>query len=59
MNRKWNSTYAAFAAALIALTLTGCGTQAQRVDCDWRLKPINPPVKIAAPAASKARADKP
>lgn len=58
MNRKWNLAYAAFV-ALIALALAGCGTQAQRVDCDWRLKPINPPVKTAAPASSKARADKP
>ena len=36
------------AAIVLALILSGCSTQAERVDCDGTLKPINKP----APAAT-------
>jgi hypothetical protein len=38
-------------ALLAGLMAAGCGTQAQRVDCDGRLEPINHPVPKAAVSA--------
>ena len=37
--------------AVMAGLVTGCSTQARRVDCDGRLRPINAPVPVSAPAA--------
>jgi len=38
-------------AAVMAALVAGCSTQARRVDCDGRLRPINAPVPVSAPAA--------
>lgn len=37
----------AIAVIVLGLLMSGCGTQEKRVDCEWRLKPINPPVQEA------------
>ena len=41
MNVKWTYTLAVAATVLLALAMAGCSTQAKRVDCDGKLKPIN------------------
>jgi len=41
------------------LGLSGCSTQAKRVDCDWNLKPINQPAHRSAPATTPAPSKEP
>lgn len=55
MKTKWTPLLTAGAAVLLGLLVAGCSTQAKRVECDWRLKPINPP----APAAPSHPPKKP
>jgi hypothetical protein len=51
MNVKWTYTLAVAATVLLALAMAGCSTQAKRVDCDGKLKPINRLAPLpAAPA---------
>jgi hypothetical protein len=51
MNVKWTYTLAVGAPVILALAMAGCSTQAKRVDCDAKLKPINRPAPLpAAPA---------
>lgn len=50
---KWTHAVVASAALVLALSMSGCRTQAKHVDCDGTLKPINRP---APPAASSASA---
>lgn len=51
MTVKWTHTLVVGATVLLALAITGCTTQAKRVDCDVTLKPINQPApQAAAPA---------
>jgi hypothetical protein len=51
MTVKWTRTLAVGATVLLALAMAGCSTQAKRVDCDGKLKPINRPApQPAAPA---------
>ena len=38
-------------AAVMAGLMAGCSTQARRVDCEGRLRPINVPAPVAAPSA--------
>lgn len=38
--------------AVAAVILVGCSTQARRVDCDGRLRPINAPAPAQVPAVS-------
>ncbi|MBK7522551.1 MAG: type IV secretion system protein [Gammaproteobacteria bacterium] len=45
------ATVALALSAVMAGLVTGCSTQARRVDCDGRLRPINAPVPVSAPAA--------
>jgi hypothetical protein len=57
MTVKWTHTLAAGAMVLLALASAGCSTQAKRVDCDGKLKPINrPALPPAAPARPKKNA---
>jgi len=49
---KWSHAVVASAALVLALSMTGCSTQAKRVDCDGTLEPINRPAPAAAPSAS-------
>ncbi len=37
--------------AVMAGFVAGCSTQARRVDCDGRLRPINVPAPVSEPAA--------
>ena len=37
-------------ASLMAGLVSGCSTQARRVDCDGRLRPINAPAPVKVPA---------
>ena len=37
-------------ASLMAGLVSGCSTQARRVDCDGRLRPINAPALVKVPA---------
>jgi hypothetical protein len=39
-------------AVLLATALSGCSTQAKRVDCDGQLTPINQPVRPFAPVSA-------
>ena len=49
MTVKWTHTVAVV--GLLALAIPGCSTQAKRVDCDGKLKPINRPAPLpVAPA---------
>ena len=51
MTVKSTYTLALGATVLLALAMAGCSTQAKRVDCDGKLKPINRPApQAAAPA---------
>jgi hypothetical protein len=51
MTVKWAHTLVVGSTVLLALAITGCSTQAKRVDCDGKLKPINQPAPLpAAPA---------
>jgi hypothetical protein len=51
MTVKWIRTFAVGATVLLALAMAGCSTQAERVDCDGKLKPINRPAALpVAPA---------
>jgi hypothetical protein len=56
---KWTHTVAI--AGLLALAISGCSTQAKRVDCDRKLKPINRPAPLpvapAHPQKSPTEAD--
>ena len=45
------ATVALVLAAVTAGLMAGCSTQARRVDCDGRLRLINVPAPVAAPAA--------
>ena len=45
------ATVALVFSAVMAGLMGGCSTQARRVDCDGRLRPINVPAPLAAPAA--------
>ncbi|MBK7250650.1 MAG: hypothetical protein IPI06_07200 [Gammaproteobacteria bacterium] len=45
------ATVALLLAAVMAGLVSGCSTQARRVDCDGRLRPINAPAPVSAPAA--------
>jgi hypothetical protein len=49
---KCARAFVASAALLVALSMTGCSTQAKKVDCDGTLKPINRAAPLAAPTAS-------
>jgi hypothetical protein len=54
MSVKYTHVLVASAVVMMTLSVTGCSTQAKRVDCDGTLKPINrPAAKPAAPAPSK------
>jgi hypothetical protein len=53
---KWSHALVASAALVLALLMTGCSTQAKRVDCDGTLEPIN---RAAPAAASSAPAKEP
>jgi hypothetical protein len=61
MNVKWSYTLAVGATVLLALAMAGCSTQAKRVDCDGKLKPINrpapPPAAPAHPQKNSTEAD--
>ena len=37
-------------ATVLAGLVSGCSTQARRVDCDGRLRPINAPAPVKVPA---------
>ena len=51
MTVKRTHTLAVGATVLLALAMAGCSTEAKRVDCDGKLKPINRPAPLpAAPA---------
>jgi hypothetical protein len=51
MTVKLIHTLAVGATVLLAMMMAGCSTQAKRVDCDGKLKPINRPAPLpAAPA---------
>jgi hypothetical protein len=51
MTVKWTHTLFVAATGLLALAMAGCSTQAKRVDCDAKWKPINRPApQPAAPA---------
>jgi hypothetical protein len=41
---KW--THTLVVTGLFALAITSCSTQAKRVDCDGKLKPINRPASL-------------
>lgn len=43
MTVKWTHILVVGATVLFALAIAGCSTQAKRVDCDGKLKPINRP----------------
>jgi hypothetical protein len=51
MTVKWTHTLAVGAIVLLALAMAGCSTQAKRVDCDGKLKPINRPAPQPVPPA--------
>ena len=51
MKVKWTHTLAIGATVLLALAIAGCSTQAKRVDCDGKLKPINRPAPLSAAPA--------
>jgi hypothetical protein len=38
----------------LLVTLSACASQAQRVNCNGRLVPINPPPEVVKPAPAKA-----
>ncbi|MBX3648570.1 MAG: hypothetical protein KF766_12955 [Rhodocyclaceae bacterium] len=44
------ATVALLLASVMAGLLSGCSTQARRVDCDGRLRPINAPAPVKVPA---------
>jgi len=46
MNVRWTYTLIVFTVVLLALAMAGCSTQAKRVDCDGKLKPINRPAAL-------------
>jgi hypothetical protein len=47
--------FSCVALALTGVLASGCSTNARRVDCDWRLEPINQPApKRSEPAAKTA-----
>ena len=48
MTVKWTYSLAVGATVLLALAMAGCSTQAKRVDCDGKLKPINRPTSLPA-----------
>jgi len=51
MNLKRTYALAVGATVILALAMAGCSTQAKRVDCDGKLKPINRPAALpVAPA---------
>jgi hypothetical protein len=57
MTVKRTHTLAVGATVLLALAMTGCSTEAKRVDCDGKLKPINRPAPLpVAPALSQKNA---
>jgi hypothetical protein len=59
MTVKWTHTLAAGAMVLLALASAGCSTQAKRVDCDGKLKPINRPAPPpAAPGTPEKELDR-
>jgi hypothetical protein len=49
LTMKWTHPLLLTAAILLGPSLTGCSTQARKVDCDGTLRPINRPAP--APAA--------
>ena len=54
MTVKWTHTLVVGATVLLSLAITGCSTQAKRVDCDGKLKPINRPAPLpVAPTLPK------
>jgi hypothetical protein len=48
MTMKCTYTLVVGTAVLLALATAGCSTQAKRVDCDGKLKPINRPAPVPA-----------
>jgi hypothetical protein len=48
MTVKSTHTLVVGTAVLLALATAGCSTQAKRVDCDGKLKPINRPAPLPA-----------
>jgi hypothetical protein len=61
MTVKWTHTFAVGATVLLAVAMASCSTQAKRVDCDGKLKPINRsaplPVAPAHPQKNSTEAD--
>jgi hypothetical protein len=55
MNVKWNYTLAVGAPVILALAMAGCSTQAKRVDCDGKLKPINRPAALPVAPSTPAK----
>jgi hypothetical protein len=51
MTLKWTHTVVLGATVLLALAMVGCSTEAKRVDCDGKLKPINRPAPLSAAPA--------
>lgn len=63
MNASGRIYFFSVALALTCLVATGCSTKARRVDCDWRLEPINQPAPkrsepLATTASEAGRADR-
>jgi hypothetical protein len=46
MTIDWTHTVAVGATVILALAIAGCSTQAKRVDCDGKLRPINLPAPL-------------
>ena len=61
MTLKLTHTLVVGATVLLALAINGCSTQAKRVDCDGKLKPINRlaplPVAPSLPQENSTDAD--
>ena len=55
MTVNWTHTLAVGATVILALAIAGCSTQAKRVDCDGKLKPIH---RSAAQLAASAHPQK-
>ena len=45
-------------ATVLAGLVSGCSTQARRVDCDGRLRPINAPAPVTVPAVVNTAKEK-
>lgn len=55
MTTKGMKTGAIGTWVLMGVLTAGCSTQAKRVECDWRLKPINPPAQVTVAPVSSAK----